>query len=323
MEPDTPHSSFEYSGLLTFRAISGEGTDFRAADLEDNLPKFSQIELGTQSYGFKRLDPKEYENFNNISIDLRSVYTQSDVFRYKREDIGSEIEAVTQQNERISANLISIETGELVITPEGNLLFRGSQNELHNIINHLQQNVSNHYSLRSIEFDSDFLLWVFWHCFQDESIGTGSPLRLNRVELQGERDIFGQSIVYEGEDITQSSVVITHILQNNSIQTIGGLFDFSGLYVDLDINSDGRIHVRVAEDIRKSSQIVRFLSAVQSVDLVTESYTNWKKMPKKRRYPPKSFYFNLRDYIKSEGVKIDFSISDAVERTAKLRGENR
>ena len=315
-EREQSSSDFSFSGFLLFRTLKTSRNKDPDKVKFDELPKFSPGNLDQPGRGFERILSSVPDDFTDENPDLAKLARTGDFLRYISETYGSEQEVITEEGVRMSAFTVSTVDCEIVITPSNNIFVRGSSKDLERVIPELRRFFTEAYAS---DFDPMFLLWMFWKYFSDEEIESANPLRLTDAEMKGSLDGFGQTLVYGGEDITRSYPIILGLLRGKEFKSIEGTFNFSGKFVKTKIGSDGTIHIHAAEDIRHSSQIQRYLSAVDAADSLAHLYNKWTKMDRKEKYPPKSFYIELRDNLEESGIEIGFSISKTLERVSELR----
>jgi len=204
------------------------------------------------------------------------------------------------------------------------MLFRGAKAEVQEAMVEVSTILNSTANLEDVGFHSDFLLWLFYIHNENEYLSSGIGIeRLTDAKVSGERDVFGSTRRISGStDILKSPPVITAILQNETLETIGGYFVYRDAnYLSADISNSGRIHLKSRADIKQSGQLRRIILSVRFVKEILDIYHEWDQFEPEKKYPPIDFFERLYEQLQEEGVSLEVPLDDVIEDYTKKREE--
>ncbi|WP_150123058.1 hypothetical protein [Haladaptatus sp. R4] len=311
--------SFSYDGHLIFNRIARFPSELNS--VLERLASHDEDEESNYSMrtSFEELELSKYDGFPELDPSFRILSEELNLLRFTKESAGSISTVLTEDGSRVKARPIHQSVVDVIWKTPERVFFFGGRSETDNAFKEIikQSNIDRP---KQISFNPFFFLWVFYKYFEDDKIGDIDILSLKEAKFDGDGSEFGRQLSVNGSDLEKDMSVIAGLLTGKKLNQLGGVFSIEGHYVDLTLHSNGRIHIKAAEDIQRSNSLVRYLTAINTIESITKLYESWTHRPDERRYPPPDFYLNLREYAKSEGVDIQYNIRPPMEELAQKRG---
>ena len=317
---------FDYSGQLVYRAFEYTGSDPILENIQTVLP---------DGAGREALSDETPETFAQVPItdtlhtalsDTRTrMPPRFEAYRLNRYQLGEEIEIWDPNSGSVEAkHRINSLEGEVALLASNRILIRGTQRFVDEVQNHMTRDLDDRARIIPIEFEPDFLLWIFGSQYMSSMsrFEQLSLIRLNGVSFIGDNDTFGNDISLKNTKLTDSGLAHASILSENQFEELSGLFELNGQYIQVKFNSHGRIHIRVAEDLRNRNMAERFITASRVADQLAAEYLRWLELPRDEQYPPARFFQELYEAAKNQGLRLSVDIDDMLEKYAEWRGES-
>ncbi|WP_158055873.1 hypothetical protein [Halorussus halophilus] len=215
-------------------------------------------------------------------------------------------------------------TCDIFLTSGGYVFFRGAKSEIQGFVDRFYSRlrdigINRHH--KEIRFDSDYLLWIFYHYRLNKSLPTelGVDL-LTDAKVVGDRDRVGSFNRVSGStDVGKSAPVLTGILNGKNISMLGGVFTLDGIKITADIEVDGRIHIKTDNTINQLNQEGRIVTSVVFLQGLCKLREHWQKLENSKRYPPIEFFEEISDNLENAGVEVQIAIEPVIEEYRKKR----
>jgi hypothetical protein len=321
-----PDRKFEYNGRLVFNGLYR--LDLRETEIsrEDVFSTFPEYQRGTPAdpgKGFSHIQFDEYEEYTELDPELSYSVDNIIYIKYKKEKFTEE-ELVNSEGEIETVFARDLNTVDIFLILPDCILFRGAKAEVQEAMAEVSTILNSTANLEHIDFHSDFLLWLFYIHEENEYLSSEIGIeRLTDAKVSGERDVFGSTRRISGStDILKSPPVITAILQNETLETIGGYFVYRDAnYLSADISNSGRIHIKSRADIKQSGQLHRITLSISFIKEILDTYYEWQQLEPENRYPPIDFFERLYEQLREEGVSLEVPLDEVIEVYTKKREE--
>lgn len=327
-------NEFSYSGYLIFNSIlefedssniySDESVTTVESEIHDNLPEFEQGSFSHPGDGFELLSIRDYiRDDEDIDDDLEAVADDLLGIRYQYEKF-MEREAEID-GERRTVHIPTINDVDIYwIHPEF-VALRGQKGEMESAKERLQRVLSTGVLLREIQFDPDFLLWLFFKYRTDDEPTSGLGIRkLTDSEAKGREDYFGRSnVVSDSQNLGQSTPLLIGILRQKSVSMLEGFFTMDDHQIAAKIEKS-KIHVKASKGTisNTTNDTLRMTLAINFVKELVELYEHWESLDPVDKYPPFEFFEGIYQECINQGVRIDTIPDSLLRRFANLRDES-
>ncbi len=347
---------FEYPGQLVFNGIfrtdvEPEESDVDREELKDRLTErlypYSEGKPGDPGKGYNEIHLSKFLDDavikgktppNSSLVDIaENIITQEYIREVYDEDevVNSEGESKIQFTRNYLRTRLYWDFPELIF-------FQGAKQKVEKTVGDTRSalNVSadggldsfrsdggnsTNVTLRPIDFDSHFLLWLLYKDYADESIGDNIRIyRITDAEAEGgeQQDFFGLSNqVEDSVDVVRSTAFIEAISKNKLPSMIEGQFNMHGHDLRVKIYDYGKVHLKAREDLRQEDDLVRLLISLRFLRKLTDLREEWGNQPANEKYVPPSFIEELDGIADEQGVDISFSREEIVEELLDRRGE--
>lgn len=329
----TERNEFDYNGYLIFNSIlefedksnlySNSPVTTVESEIIDEMPEFEQGSFSQPGNGFESLAIRDYiRDDEDIDEDLKTIADNLIGIRYQYEEyIEQEAEV---DGERRIVHLPTINDVDLYWVHPKFIAIRGQKGEMDSTKERLQRYLSPGVLLREMQFDSDFLLWMFYKYRNNDDLIPGMGIRkLTDSEAKGREDYFGRSnIVNDSQNLGQSTPLLIGILRQKSVTMLEGFFTVDNNEIAAKIEKN-KIHVKASKgDISQTSNdIYRIALAMKFVKEFVELYEYWESLDPDEKYPPFEFFEGIYQECINQGVRIDTIPEILLRRFANLRDE--
>jgi len=324
MEEQWPE--FEYSGRLVFNGLSHLAEIDKKTDLREIYSKLPHYESGTPfepGEGFNLINFTDFPEYRDLNPELTQHADSMLHFVYKREKYTEE-QMVNSDGETEQVFTKDLDTVDIFLTKSGHMMFMGAKNIVKQAQDKVHAILVDQMPIEELELQSDFLVWLFYKHQQKQNISERLRTdRLTDAKVSGEADVFGSTRRISGStDLLRSPPIITALLQNESLETIGGDFVCLGNYhISSDISKNGRIHIKSRGEIQHSSDLRRVVLSSLFVNEVLDAYDTWLKMEPKQKYPPEEFFTRLYTRLEELSVSLEFPLDRVIENYKQKREE--
>ncbi|MBP1986026.1 hypothetical protein [Halolamina salifodinae] len=330
--------AFEYQGYLLFNGIyevsslnskyEGSRSEARAT-LSELFDSYEKGDQGTKK-GYEDLDlPNYIRDDDSVEEKLSTVADFLISHRYLYED--RESTDAYYQGEEVEVEVPHVQDTDIYWYHPEYMLFRGSKDDVQEAREHTRTKFGADANLRSVDFTSNFLLWLFYkHCKDDplydacEFDGGLSISALTDTTLEGDRDPFGETNqVDDSTNLRRCVPMIAGILKDKNISLLEGYFQ---LYDDYRLKTqigNGRVHIKASDgDIQSSNDVRRLAMSLSFLQELLQLYDCWQDLPAQERIPPYGFFEDLYETAKDLGVEIDSMSDDMLNRYGNKRDED-
>jgi len=322
---------FEYQGRLVFNSIqfsdvNGGSPEELRDRLLDELPSFSTGKPANEGDGYSSLDLSDYvEQTDLFDNNLAKIAKEIIDLEYKYETYPTEaVEVVDTDGTEIAAFPRSIKSAYVYWDYPDHLFIQGSKTKAGEVTPKVNTAFGEDVDLNSVEFDSEFLLWLYYKHYYGQSIpGDISIDGLTCAEVEGDLPDFGRSNRVDNcRNISQSIPVIAAVLQDMRFSMIEGNFLIDDYTIDVELHTEGRAQVKAQMDLQDMSKLNRILVTLRFLSELSELYQNWGSFDAGEKYPHPEFFADLRQEAVDQNAEFNFDFDGLVRHYADLRGEN-
>lgn len=309
-EPD-----FEYDGYLVFNGlyetnIVDAGFDFEEI-VDDELKDYSRGNPDNPNDGYE-------------SLDFGGLLNQSRILSEQLKKLVSEVKAIRHKYEEWEDRELPHGDTESTLRTRSYDIYwdfpdyiavKGDKTQAKRASELLGHKLRDFITSRKIEFEPDFLLWMFYKDMVEEHLTeTLSTSLLSDAYIEGEEDRYGKEVsVDRSTDVTKSTNILSGILRNRDLIGLEGVFESHGFFVKANIEVGGRVHIKVAQSIEEANDLERIATSIVFLHDLLEAYTSWEEMPGDDKYPPTSFFENVDSECKRQGDEPTFSWEGTVQ----------
>lgn len=328
---------FGYQGYLLFNGIykadfideefQGGRTEARAR-LSDHLPEYDP---DNQAYddGYKRIRlDYAISDSESVENDLKDILNSLISYRYLYENRSTTNAYVDGELQQVE--IPNINDADIIWSYPDFIFLRGAQEDVNETQEKTFQILSDHMHLTPFDFNGEFLLWLYYKHFEDQTISGGIGINeLTDGEITGDRDPFGETnSVDDSTNLRQCIPIIVGILKDKSFSELEGYFD---LYGDYNIKSkvsqehrQGRVHVKASEGAisTSTSDVRRMALALNFVQALVELRLYWEELDRKEKFPPRDFFADLYETARNQDINIERISRDVLRKYANKRGED-
>lgn len=296
--------------------------------MDEIISSFDGYEGGKPAepeFGFRRLPiEQDLAQLDDLSPQLTDLAERLRAFRYIDEDWVER----WGYDENANEELFYLDNHEEIDVfwdiEKDAMMLLGDKALLNRKMSQIRGALSSDLKLDPVEFDYDFFLWLLYKEYEGQTLDAGSNLRIRKmtrgetVESAENRD---SRIKVEGkDDILKSVVMIVPVLEGEKIQGLQGNFILGTKQIEVKMKFGGKVHVLVTgnpmsswEDARQMGTSVAFLSELIKL------YRLWEDLDSDNKYPPPSFFDDLRDSANDEGWKLRFDPKEVKQEYARKR----
>lgn len=312
-------TEFDYDGYLVFNGIYSTSvldTDFDLHEIvSENMPDFSVGSPDAPSRGYRTLDFIEHASDSpEVSPSLEEHVEHVRGIRYEYEEWEN---GETYQEGQIKQDDVrQTDSFDVYWSFPDYLFIKGDKTEAKKAKELLGYELDQYIKVDEIEFDPDFLLWIFSQYKNSSGLGEGiTASMLTDCEIEGEqRDRFGRRNKVDGStDVTKSTTALMGILRAKSLTSLEGVFELSGNFISAEIASEGRVHIKAEKGISGESKVRRMALSLHFLDSLVSLYDKWEDLPPKDRYPPEEFFREIYEECKREGAEVTFPVDDVIK----------
>ncbi|TKX55654.1 hypothetical protein EXE43_17430 [Halorubrum sp. SS5] len=326
-------NEFSYSGYLIFNSVlefeddsniySDDSVTTVESEIHDDLPEFEPGSFSQPGDGFELLSIRDYiRDDEEVDEELEAIADDLLGIRYQHEDF-IEQEAEVDGERRI-VHIPTINSVDAYWVHPEFIALRGQKGEMESAKERLQRVLSTGVLLREIQFDADFLLWLFYKYRTGDDLTSGLGIRkLTDSEAKGREDYFGRSnIVSDSQNLGQSTPLLIGILRQKSVSMLEGFFTMDGVQIAAKIEKT-KIHVKASKGAisETTNDTLRVALAIRFVRELVELYEHWESLDPVDKYPPFEFFEGIYEECINQGVRIDTIPDTLLRRFANLRDE--
>ncbi|MFD1645563.1 hypothetical protein [Haloarchaeobius litoreus] len=326
------NGDFDYQGYLLFNGIFetefldqefGGGRSEARARLGDHLPEYRSSDESSEEGYVRLLLEDAISDDDSVDSDLEEVAQSLIPYRYKYET--REPKDAYYRGEEVEVEVPYVQDSDLFWLYPNYMFLRGSKGDVKETKETTRRILDGHIRLNSVDFGGDFLLWLFYKEYEDQSLPTGIELNnLTDTELTGDRDAFGGATkVDDSTDLERCVPMLAGILKDKTISTMQGyfrLFDEYNLKAQI---GEGRVHIKASRgDIKTSGDVRRMAISIAFLHELIDLHRSWTELPPTSRYPPRQFFEDLHDTANEQGVEIQSISTNVLTKYASKRGED-
>lgn len=340
---------FDYQGYLIFNGLfrvdmsnsSVEWSKMYDAErlLFEELGEFSRTYRGSNR-GLERLTLRDYIRDDESINDETLQSVADDLIGYRVLYEEEEIEAYPPGSDELTqVKHPVVNDADLYWMHPKYLFFRGSESDSSEAIDYVSQILRGSPSpaqadgglsrstprIDPIQFEKNFLLWVFKQQFYDNTPPNKVDLEIDSLtdaEISGEDDIWGgSSSIGNTPNLREAPPILQAILKDKKFDAIEGEFRVGDHIIIADVQTN-KVHIKVSKDINRSNKIRRVALANLLLNRLAELKSYWDGLPKTKKYPEYGFFEDLYSVLNYQGASIDKISEDLRERMADLRDES-
>ncbi|KZN25583.1 hypothetical protein A4G99_03695 [Haladaptatus sp. R4] len=249
---------------------------------------------------------------------------------YLDEELGDATTVFSDDKGRVSGKRLDKDNAYIYWLLPKLLMVQGSKPEVETTLSDLysslgltQDQQEAYATLRPVEFDKHFLLWLVYRDYIGKDIGKNVSLHsISEITIKGGRDFFGESAqVTESTDILRSTAFIEGLFKNKLPVHLKAIFKVGGQNLMVDISKSGRIHILSKEDINSSTKLERVMIGLHFVSEFTTLRQDWEFYDPDKKYVPPTFIEELNDVAKDQGAEITFR-REIIPELLDKRGED-
>ncbi|TQQ83648.1 hypothetical protein EGH24_02330 [Halonotius terrestris] len=319
MSKDASVGEFQYDGHLVFNGLYTTNIIDAGFDLEqivdENLTDFSVGSPDAPSDGYRILNFHQHvKESPEVEAGLEDKVDHMHGIRYEYEEWDHR--EVHEDGELKTNDVRDTDSFDIYWSSPDYLFVKGNKTEARKAKQLLEYELSEYIKVSEIEFDPDFLLWMFSRKKSNQSFGENlSASMLTDCEIEGEqRDRYGKrNTVDNSTDVTKSTTALMGILRNKALTGLEGVFEIDGRFVAANLSSEGRVHIKADQDISGSSKIERMALSLYFLDVLIDLYDQWVDLPPEDRFPPKEFFRDIYDECEKQGAEVTFPVKDVIK----------
>lgn len=317
-----PDVEYDYDGHLVFNGIyttevKKDGARFNYI-VNEVLNNYTKGSPDKPSSGYKMLNFGEMiEKANTVPKNLSETLSDVRGMRYQYEDWESK---ENQDGEQVP--VVDVGSFDIYWDYPNFLFIKGNKSQASQGSQIINYKMDSYINSKKIEFNPQFLLWLFYKNKKDRNIQTGLSISiLTDASIEGKReDRFGKEVsVDKSSNVTKSTSVLTGILRRKDLKALEGIFSDGGNYIKASIEVGGRVHVKVAEDISDVKPIERMSMALSFLRKLVTTYERWENKPVEEKYPPGSFIEEIYNECKRQGVEPVFSFDRVRDKFEEMK----
>lgn len=318
---------FSYDGLLVFNGIYTTSVLDSDFDFErvvsDELIDYSKGSFDKPGRGYQTLSFRRYMKEDpKIGHDIVDLLGELHALRYLEEEWEYHEVDLDGTTDRRPAKT-GVSSFDAYWSSPDHLFIKGNKTQANRASKLLSMTLEDYLDIRELTFSPDFLLWIF-SCEKnnEDLLGEISVNMLTDAEISGnEPDLFGQrNKVDDSTDITKSTPVLMGVLQQKGLVALEGVFGLGDKFVRARISTEGRIHIKADHAIEGSTDIERMSISIAFLKEFTRLYKEWQKLDAEQRYPPTDFFKDIYKECERQGVEIQFSIDDVIQKYRQKGG---
>lgn len=311
--------TFDYDGHLVFNGLYYTTVLNAEFDLDqivdEKLSDFTAGSPKSPGNGYRILNfAKHLDSSTQIPTALKQQIEHIRGIRYEYEEWG--YSEIRQDEELIKTDVRETDSFDIYWSFPDYLFVKGNKTEARKAKQLLKYELNDYIKVNNIEFDPDFLLWMFSRKKSGQALGEGiSVSMLTDCEIEGEqRDRYGKrNTVDNSTDVTKSTTALMGILRNKALTGLEGVFELNGQFVSAELSSEGRVHIKAEQDISESNRIKRMALSLYFLDHVIALYDTWEGLSPNERYPPEEFFRDIYEECKKQGAEVTFPVNDVIK----------
>jgi len=315
---------YSYDGYLVFNGLYT--TDILDPDFD-----FDEI-VSDVLVDFERGDPDEPKSGYEL-LEFGDLVEQSHLLSSDLKETLSDVRGIRHRYEEWETR--ELRSGEEEPTREVRsfdlywdypdyMFVKGDKTQASRASQIVNYELGDYLTSRKIEFNPDFLLWLFYKEKSSETVGDNLDISLlSDAAIEGEEeDMYGKEVsVDRSTDVTKSTNVLSGILRGKDLIGLEGIFNARGNFVKANIQVGGRVHIKVSQDIADVEDLQRMSLALVFLRELLGLYEEWEEKPGSERIPPPEFLEEVYEECKRQGEEPVFSFDHVVEQYRNKRAQ--
>lgn len=318
------NEDYRYDGYLVFNGlysidILNPEFDFTRI-VSDVLTDFERGGPDQPKSGYELLDFGEIvENSRLISPDIKQTLSDIRAIRHRYEEWETrELRSGEKKPTR------EVHSFDLYWDYPGYMFVKGDKTQASRASDIVNYELGEYLTSKKIEFNPDFLLWLFYKEKSSGTVGDNIDISLlSDAAIEGdEEDRYGKEVsVDRSTDITKSTNVLSGILRGKDLTGIEGIFNARGNFIKANIQVGGRVHIKVSQDIADVEDLQRMSFALVFLRELMKLYEEWEARPSSEKIPPPEFLEEVYEECKRQGDEPVFSFDHVIERYRNKRAQ--
>ena len=310
---------FTYQGRLIFNGIFRteiRGNELNRDAVMQKLPKFQEgsPEHPGSGYEVRRMGDVGGED-HELPPQVHEETDDTILIRYRYEEYDTQEALVGGELETVATRSIS-EVDLYWVYPDY-LFIRGSKSDVKQAKRDINRAIGGGVRIDELEFDFRFLLWIFYKHY--EGLELANDLTIRRLsDAETRNKVGGPAEIQrftDSRDVTRSASVLRdllEILRGKTLTMVGGDFLLHDNTYSANISTSGRIQIKSQFEIADARDLTRVRLSVLFVKRITELYTEWETRPPRDKYPPEEFFEDVKEYLTSRGVEMQFTLEETL-----------
>lgn len=327
MVRDGSVESYSYSGHLLFNRIHKIPQSINKEVIEEALPT-------TQSYRPEgdHFEPIIESIFRQAETELWDINERwvSDVLAYKYV-----FQELVEQDALVDGELKTVhlpteESADLFISPMNYLFVRGNEQASKKAGDAFLELFRKNHSddkTNMVEFNSEFLLWLFYRQWVNNPIDHGiSIVNLTDAKVVGQNNTQGEINRVSGStSIVRSVPILDGLLRGKELTKLGGHFfvqDYGSVGVDIQSN---KVHIRIRDsDLQSYNDASRMIMSILFLERLCEVYDHWRGLAPSEKYPGEDFFEGVYSELQEEGFELDYTMESVMDeyQAKRSKGDN-
>lgn len=315
---------YSYDGYLVFNGLYS--TNVLNPDFD-----FDEI-VNVVLVDFERGKPEEPKSGYEL-LKFGDIVEQSHLISPDLKEILSDVRAIRHRYEEWETR--ELKSGEKEPTREVRsfdlywdypeyMFVKGDKTQASRASQIVNYELGEYLTSKKIEFNPDFLLWLFYKEKSSNTVGDNLDISLlSDAAIEGEEeDMYGKEVsVDRSTDITKSTNVLSGILRGKDLIGLEGIFNARGNFVKANIQVGGRVHIKVSQDIADVEDLQRMSLALVFLRELLRLYEEWEEKPGSEKIPPPNFLEEVYEECKRQGEEPVFSFDHVVEQYRNKRAK--
>lgn len=318
-------SEFSYDGFLVFNGLYSTDVldpDFDFNDIVQNV--LGDFERGEPDQPMSGYEPLEFgemvQGSHLVSPNIQSELSNVRAIRHRYEEWETR---ESPSGEEVPTRLVR--SFDLYWDYPEYLFIKGDKTQASRASQIVNYEMSEFINSRKVEFSPDFLLWLFYQEKRGDPISENLDISLlSDAAIEGEKeDMYGKEVAVDrSTDITKSTNILSGILRGKDLIGLEGIFSAQGNFVKASIEVEGRVHIKVSQDIANVEDIQRMSLALLFLRELLTLYEHWEKQSPSEKIPPPEFLEDVYEECKRQGEEPIFDFDHVMEQYRDKRAQN-
>lgn len=336
MKKEDQEIEFDYSGHLIFNEVcqvSVLDESFpsvaRSAETEllKTLPDFEQGSTYQPGSGYQRIPLRDHAERAKLPVPSKDFINGSLILEYRYEDF-DQVEALID-GDRKEVSVPNEKTANIVWDLDGHMVFRGSETDASKAKSQTNTSTGDRVSIQSINFDQDFLLWLFERAHDSGELTDDLKIsRLSDAEIAGSQDEFGgEALINDSDDIKQSDAILLGLLKGKHFAMLEGDFTLfpegeESATIRTEVQRE-KIYVKASKaGLKNANKAEKFILSSHVAIQIVKLHEYWDNLPKKDKFVSPEFFISLIETCHERDIDLNRQPVAVLRTQAQKREES-